>query len=136
MAYSGGLGSLSILNEDLLRLILLDEALRGSLHQLACSSRQLLRQVLDSGRVKELTLRGGVKLAAMWGEWLQQSSSLHLRLDTAEGEDDAATLGLLLPGPNKGISALTVNLDVSDVHGGRGLCHGTAVTQPFGLNCA
>ena len=113
MASSDGLGALSILNEDLLRLILLDETLKDSLLCLASCNTQLLRQVLESGRAKKLTLR--LKLAAKWGEWLQQASGLHLQLNTGDiSVDEAASLALLLPEPNRGISGLTVDLDVSD----------------------
>ena len=112
MASSDGLGALSILNEDLLRLILLDETLKDSFHCLASCSKQLLRQMLESGRAKKLTLR--LKLAAKWGEWLQ-ANGLHLQLNTGDiSVDEAASLALLLPEPNRGISGLTVNLDVSD----------------------
>lgn len=118
MDSSAGLGSLSILNEDLLRLILRDEALSEGLHCLASSSTCLLRQVLISDRAKELMLDlRGVKLAAMWGKWLQHASGLHLHLRSGyfhTVEEAAAILALLLPGPNRGISALTVNLYVSD----------------------
>lgn len=123
MASSVGLGSLSIFNEDLLRLILRDEALGKSLPYLASSSTQLLRQVLRTGTAgsgMKLTLGlGEVKLAAKWGEWLQQASGLHLQLDADTAECEAAAiLALLLPRPNRGISALTFNLcNVSDAHG-------------------
>ena len=85
MASSDGLGYLSILNDDLLRLILLDETLKGGLHCLASRSSQLLRHVLKSG-VDLMLCLDDVKLVAKWGEWLQQASGLHLRLDTAYDE--------------------------------------------------
>ena len=66
MASSDGLGSLSILNEDSLRLILRDETLKDSLDHIASSSTQLLRQVLRSGMKLTLYL-GDMKLAAKWG---------------------------------------------------------------------
>ena len=109
------MGSLSILNEDLLRLTLRDQTLKESLRGLASISTQLLRQVLRSGTKLTLDLRD-MKLAAKWGEWLQQASGLHLQLDAGKLDpvkDAAANLALLLPKPNRGISALTVDLDVS-----------------------
>ena len=124
MDSSDGLGALSIFNEDLHRLILWDETLKDSLHGLASSSKQLLLQVLRSGMKLKLGLRG-VKLAATWGEWLQQASGLHLQLDDSDistAKDTAVVLALLLPGPNPGISALTVDLEVSVAHGTEALC--------------
>ena len=148
MASPDGLGSLTILNEDALRLILLDEALTDSLLFLASSSTQLLRHVLESGRAKKLTLYlRDMKLAAKWGEWLQQASGLHLHLDDDGSgdavEDAAAIMALLLPAPtesqpssNRGISALTVNLNVSvrmgwSRRGMEGLLLGTVTPLPF-----
>ena len=127
MASSDGLGSLSILNEDSLRLILRDETLKDSLDHIASSSTQLLRQVLRSGMKLTLYL-GDMKLAAKWGEWLQQASGLHLQLEAGYlVRYAAANLTRLLPAPsesqprpNLGISVLTVDLDVSDMHGSMG----------------
>ena len=143
MSSTDGLGSLSILNEDLLRLTLRDQTLTESLPCLASISTQLLRQVLRSGMKVTLDLRD-MKLAATWGEWLQQASGLHLQLDAGKLDpvnDAAANLDLLLPMPNRGISALTVDLDVSvhmeqhqfrvmrmcawGAHGVKGLWYGT-----------
>ena len=151
MVSSDGLGALSILNDDSLRLILLDESLTDSLHCLASSSTQLLRRVLESRRPKKLTLDlGDIKLSAKWGEWLQQASGLHLQLDARRwtrvtGGDfraggvtgqrraqASAILALLLPSPNAGISALTVHLDVSNAHGTEGLWHGTSRASGMG----
>ena len=127
MVSSDGLGSLSILNEDSLRLILRDETLKDSLDHIASSSTQLLRQVLRSGMKLTLYL-GDMKLAAKWGEWLQQASGLHLQLEAGYlVRYAAANLTRLLPAPtesqprpNLGISVLTVDLDVSDMHGSMG----------------
>ena len=121
MASSDGLGSLSILNEDLLRLILRDETLKNSLHGLASISTQFLRQVLRSGVRLRLHLSGMIHIHK-WIEWLPQASGLHLQLDDCGGNlsDKAIILALLLPQPNLGISALTVNLNVSDTHGRMG----------------
>ena len=120
MDSSDGLGSLSILNEDSLRLILRDETLKGCPHGLASISTHILRQVLRAGMKLKLDL-DGVKLAAKWGEWLQQASGLHLQLDAINdfkvATGTAAILALLLPEPNLGVSALTVNLNVSEAHG-------------------
>ena len=130
MASSDGLGSLSILNEDSLRLILRDQTLKDNLHGLASSSKQLLRQVLRSSMRLMLDL-GGVRLAAKWGEWLRQASGLHLQLDAINDFDAAAEVSailvLLLSEPNPGVSALTANLNVSDAHGRMA----TAALLPF-----
>ena len=123
MDSSDSLGTLSILDEHLLRLIL-NKTPPESLLFLASSSTPLFGQVLESGRAKKLTLDlGRVELDAKWGEWLQRASGLHLQLggcSFATVEDAAETMALLLPAPtdslprpNRGISALTVHLDVS-----------------------
>ena len=123
MESSEGLGSLSILSDDLLRLILLDASLKRTSRFIASSSTQLLRHLLQSGVELMLDL-GRLKLSAKWGEWLQQASGLHLRLNAADevvtAEAAAVIMALLLPAPNLGISALTVDLDVSDAHGTEG----------------
>jgi hypothetical protein len=112
-ASMGGLGNLSGLSADSLRMVLLDREIRKErLHCVASSSTQLLRQVLGLGGVKlRLDLRL-VKLAAKWGAWLQHADGLQLELrhsGSAAGAEDAASfLALLLPGPNNGISALVI----------------------------